>query len=74
MDKNKHETLKDQYLPRARTGYSPNKEDLVSHSPEGVNTPLPNTVTDDIVVNNIAYSEFDYTEQDYIDSDLNTNA
>lgn len=49
------------YLPKERTGYSPSKNDLVSSSPEGVETKLANTVTDNIAVNNIASMEFDYT-------------
>lgn len=73
MDKSKHETLKNQYLPNARTGYSPDKHSLISESPTGVDTKLPNTVTDDVVVNNIACAEFDYTEQAYVDSKLNEN-
>ena len=61
------------YLPRERTGYEPSKEDLVSKSPEGVDTPLANTVEDQIVVNDIACYEFDYTEEPYVDSEIDTN-
>ena len=64
---------KNQYLPTVRTGYSPAPHDLISSSPSGDDTLLPNTVTDDIVVNNIASAEFDYTEKSYIDSGLNLN-
>lgn len=73
MDNNKHTTLQNQYLPNARTGYSPDKHSLVSESPTGADTKLPNTVTDDIAVNNIACAEFDYTEHAYVDSQLDTN-
>lgn len=50
------------YLPHVRSWYEPSEEQLVSKSPEGVNTMLPNPVEDPIVVNNISYMEFDYTE------------
>lgn len=52
------------YLPHVRSYYEPSKESLVSHSPEGVDTKLANTVEDPIVVNNIAYSEFNYIYDD----------
>jgi hypothetical protein len=52
------------YLPHVRSYYEPSKESLVSHSPEGVDTKLANTVEDPIVVNNIAYSEFTYIYDD----------
>jgi len=55
------------YLPRERDGYEPGSHALISKSPRGINTPLPNVVEDDIVVNNIATMEFNYTEQPYFD-------
>lgn len=58
---------KKEYLPRERDGYEPEAHSLISKSPKGVNTPLPNVVEDDIVVNNIACMEFNYTEQPYFD-------
>ena len=59
--------LKNSYLPRARSGYEPDKSELVSKAPDGSYTTLPNPVEDPIVCNNIAYSEFDYTEGAYLD-------
>ena len=50
------------YLPHVRSYYEPSKESLVSHSPEGVDTILANTVEDQIVVNNIACQEFSYID------------
>lgn len=50
------------YLPKVRDILEPNANDLVSKSPEGVDTPLPSHVEDSITVNNIAWQEFDYTE------------
>lgn len=50
------------YSPNVRSYYEPNKESLISKSPEGVDTPLANTVEDPIVVNNIACNEFNYTD------------
>lgn len=58
------------YLPKVRSYYEPPKDSLVSKSPEGLNTPLANTVEDPIVVNNIACNEFNYTDDIYDDSDL----
>ena len=57
------------YLPRVRSYSEPDKEYLISKSPEGVDTKLANTVEDPIVVNNIAYSEFDYTEDPFDESE-----
>ena len=50
------------YLPHVRSYYEPSKESLVSHSPEGVDTMLANTVEDPIVANNIACNEFSYID------------
>ena len=50
------------YLPHVRSYYEPSKEFLVSKSPEGVSTPLANTVEDPIVANNIACNEFSYMD------------
>ena len=58
-------SLKDKsnvYLPHVRSYYEPSKESLVSHSPEGVDTMLANTVEDPIVANNIACNEFSYID------------
>jgi len=59
MNKNKNNL----YPPHLRSFYKPEKHDLVSSSPKGVKTKLPNPVEDDIVANNITNAEFDYTEQ-----------
>lgn len=50
------------YLPKMRTNYHPDKNDVESGT--GVDFPInmPNPATDSIVVNNIANQEFDYTE------------
>lgn len=50
------------YLPKIRTNYHPDKNDVESGT--GVDFPInmPNPATDSIVVNNIANQEFDYTE------------
>lgn len=58
------------YLPHIRSYYEPDKESLISKSPEGVDTPLANTVEDPIVVNNIACNEFTYTDDLEDDSDI----
>lgn len=50
------------YSPHLRSYYEPSKESLVSKSPEGVDTPLANTVEDPIVANNIACNEFSYID------------
>ncbi len=50
------------YLPHVRSYYKPSKEFLVSKSPEGVDTPLANTVEDPVVANNIACNEFSYID------------
>ena len=50
------------YLPHVRSYYEPSQEFLVSKSPEGVDTPLANTVEDPIVANNIACNEFSYID------------
>ena len=47
------------YLPHLRSWYEPSKESLISKSPEGIDTILPNPVEDPIVANNISYMEFD---------------
>ena len=49
-------------MPHVRSYYEPSKESLVSHSPEGVDTMLANTVEDPIVANNIACNEFSYID------------
>lgn len=49
------------YLPNLRSWYEPSEESLISKSPEGIDTILPNPAEDPIVVNNISYMEFDYT-------------
>lgn len=64
---NKNKNNNKEYAPKERTYYKPTSEDLISKSPDGFDTILPNTVTDDIVVNNIAYQEFDYTEDMFND-------
>ena len=51
------------YLPNVRSYYEPDKESLIGRSPEGVDTPLANTVEDPIVANNIACMEFNYTDE-----------
>ncbi|WP_195986732.1 hypothetical protein [Clostridium sp. D53t1_180928_C8] len=58
------------YLPHVRSYYEPSKDSLVSKSPEGVDTPLANTVEDSIVVNNIACQEFSYIDDDDTDSTI----
>ena len=58
------------YLPHVRSYYEPSEESLVSKSPEGVDTPLANTVEDSIVVNNIACQEFSYIDDDDTDSNI----
>lgn len=58
------------YLPHVRSYYEPSKDSLISESPEGVNTPLANTVEDPIVANNIACYEFSYIDDDDTDSTL----
>ena len=50
------------YLPHVRSYYEPSQEFLVSKSPEGVDTPLANTVEDPIVANNIACNELSYID------------
>ena len=50
------------YLPHERSYYERSQEFLVSKSPEGVDTPLANTVEDPIVANNIACNEFSYID------------
>ena len=61
------------YLPRARTWYKPNPDDLTSEAPDGSYTKLPNPLEDAIVSNNIACQEFDYTEGTYLDDELDLN-
>ncbi|MGG7213516.1 hypothetical protein ACQPUY_07840 [Clostridium nigeriense] len=62
------ENNKNNYLPKDRTGYAPEKHALISHGKiEGPSSPLPSTVEDAIVVNNISNMEFDYTEQPDLD-------
>ena len=56
------------YLPRERSWYKPDREALISRSPEGIDSILPNPVEDPIVSNNISYMEFDYTEDPYFSS------
>lgn len=58
------------YLPNVRSYYEPNKESLISKSPEGLDTTLANTVEDSIVVNNIACNEFNYTDDLEADSEI----
>lgn len=58
------------YLPNVRSYYEPNKESLISKSPEGLDTTLANTVEDSIVVNNIACNEFNYTDDLESDSEI----
>ena len=41
------------YLPNLRSWYEPSEESLISKSPEGIDTILPNPAEDPIVVNNI---------------------
>lgn len=57
------------YLPNIRSYYEPDKESLISKSPEGLDTTLANTVEDSIVVNNIACNEFNYTDDFEDDSE-----
>ncbi len=61
------------YLPRVRSWYKPDKDDLTSEAPDGSYTKLPNPLRDDIVSNNIACNEFDYTEGPYLDDELDLN-
>lgn len=57
------------YTPKLRTGYKPEKHDLISYGKTIPNySRLPSPVTDDIVVNNISYMEFDYIEEPIHDS------
>ena len=42
------------YLPNLRSWYEPSKESLISKSPEGIDTILPNPVEDPIVANTIS--------------------
>lgn len=58
------------YLPHVRSYYEPDKESLISKSPEGLDTTLANTVEDDIVANNIACYEFNYTDDLEDDSEI----
>ena len=56
--------------PYLRSWYEPSEESLISKSPEGIDTILPNPAEDPIVVNNISYMEFDYTNSPMLeDSD-----
>ena len=55
------------YLPNLRSWYEPSEESLISKSPEGIDTILPNPAEDPIVVNNISYMEFDYTNSPMLD-------
>ena len=55
------------YLPNLRSWYEPSEESLISKSPEGIDTILPNPAEDPIVVNNISYMEFDYTNSSMLD-------
>ncbi|EHJ02154.1 hypothetical protein CDLVIII_5684 [Clostridium sp. DL-VIII] len=50
------------YLPKMRTNYHPDKNDVESAT--GVDFPInmPNPATDPIVANNISNAEFDYTQ------------
>lgn len=57
------------YLPNIKSYYEPDKESLISKSPEGLDTTLANTVEDSIVVNNIACNEFNYTDDFEDDSE-----
>ena len=58
------------YLPRERSWYKPDREALISKSPDGLDTTLPNPVEDPIVTNNISYMEFDYTEGPFSSSEI----
>lgn len=55
-------TSANEYAPKMRTDYHPNKDEIEDTT--GVNFPInmPNPATDSIVVNNISSAEFDYTE------------
>ena len=55
------------YLPNLRSWYETSEESLISKSPEGIDTILPNPAEDPIVVNNISYMEFDYTNSSMLD-------
>ena len=55
------------YLPSLRSWYEPSEQSLISKSPEGIDTILPNPAEDPIVVNNISYMEFDYTNSSMLD-------
>lgn len=63
-------TKNNPYLPNERSWYEAPEEKLISKSPEGIDTILPDPVDDPIVVNNIAYMEFDYTEDLLADSEI----
>ncbi|SFD08085.1 hypothetical protein [Clostridium uliginosum] len=49
------------YLPKVRTDYHPDNDDIKSSSC-GVSTYIPNPAVDDIASNNIVCPEFDYTD------------
>ena len=55
------------YFPNLRSWDEPSEESLISKSPEGIDTILPNPAEDPIVVNNISYMEFDYTNSPMLD-------
>lgn len=50
------------YLPKIRTNYHPDKNDIESGTGVDFSINMPNPAIDSIVVNNIANQEFDYTE------------
>ena len=54
--------IKNAYLPKMRTDYSPSDESVESAT--GVDFPvnMPNPAVDPIVSNNISNAEFDYTQ------------
>ena len=54
--------IKNAYLPKVRTDYSPSDESVESAT--GVDFPvnMPNPAVDPIVSNNISNAEFDYTQ------------
>lgn len=65
MNKKKYNIVdhKKPYPPNMRDDYAPDESDLMSYSPNGDFTLLPDPTIDPIVCNNISYAEFDYTDQ-----------
>lgn len=62
--------IKNAYLPKMRTNYSPSDESVESAT--GVDFPInmPNPAVDPIVSNNISNAEFDYTQDMIFPDDM----